>query len=128
MAEATAAVKGSEAQGTAVTNDGSGQGLGRGARTAGANRVVPAVVWLSPVGHSGRAGLSYDDGRGSGVQGSGGDGQEEAGEGRRWCERKANPSPLLIAKPMQPKSPVPLNFTNLANLSVSASPHANQNF
>ena len=25
--------------------------------------------------------------------------QEEAGEGRRWCERKANLSPLLIAKP-----------------------------
>ena len=23
--------------------------------------------------------------------------QEETGEGRRWCERKANPSPLLIA-------------------------------
>ena len=23
--------------------------------------------------------------------------QEETREGRRWCERKANPSPLLIA-------------------------------
>ena len=26
---------------------------------AGANRVVPAVVWLSQAGHSGSAGLSY---------------------------------------------------------------------
>ena len=29
-----------------------------GARSAGANRVVPAVVWLSQAGNSGRAGLS----------------------------------------------------------------------
>ena len=57
-----------------MTNCGSDLGLGRGARAAGANRVVPAVVWLSQAGLSGSAGLNYGGGGGSEVQGSGRDG------------------------------------------------------
>ena len=60
-------------------------------RTAGTNRVVPAVVWLSQAGHSGCAGLSYDGGRGSGAgRGSGGGGGSEVqgsdrdGSGTDW--------------------------------------------
>ena len=49
---------GSDSERSAVTNGGSDPGLGRGARAAGANRVVPAVVWLSQARHSGRVGLS----------------------------------------------------------------------
>ena len=57
----------------AMTNGGSDPGLGRGARVAGANRVVPAVVWLSQTGHSVSAGLRHGGGRGNGA-GRGSDG------------------------------------------------------
>ena len=61
------------------SNGGSDRGLGRGARAAGANRVMPAVVWLSQAGHRGSAGLSYGGGRGNEAQGHGRD-----GSGRDW--------------------------------------------
>ena len=54
--------------------------------------------------------------------------QEKAGEGRRWCDRKANPSPLFISLTRQPKSHFPLNFAVIANLAKPASPPALQNF
>ena len=54
-------------------------------RAAGANRVVPAVVWLSQAGHSGCAGLSYGGGRGSGAgRRSGGGTGGSSGHGRGW--------------------------------------------
>ena len=69
-----------------MTNGGSDPGLGNGARAAGANRVVPAVVWLSQTGHSGSAGLRHGGGRGNGAgrgsYGSTGD-SSETGERRR---------------------------------------------
>ena len=61
------------------SNVSSDPGLGRGARAASANRVVPAVVRLSQAGHSGSAGLSYGGGRGREAQGYGRD-----GSGRDW--------------------------------------------
>ena len=54
--------------------------------------------------------------------------QEKTGEGRRWCDQKANPSPLFISLTRQPKSHFPLNFAVIANLAKPASPPALQNF
>ena len=42
-----AAVTNGGSNGSGVTNGGSDPRLDRGAHTAGVNRVVPAVVWLS---------------------------------------------------------------------------------
>ena len=71
--------------GSGVTNGGSDPRLGRGARAAGANRVMSAVVWLSQTGHSGSAGLRHGDGKGNGeagAQGSEAQGTAEAGRGK----------------------------------------------
>ena len=54
--------------------------------------------------------------------------QKKTGEGRIWCERKANPSPLFISLTRQPKSHFPLNFAVIANLAKPASPPALRNF
>ena len=54
--------------------------------------------------------------------------QEKTGEGRKGCERKANPSPLFISLTRQPNSHFPLNFAIIANLANPASPPALQNF
>ena len=62
------------------------------------------------------------------AQGCGKVTQEKTGEGRRWCERKANPSPLFIGLMRQPKSHFPLNFAIIANLAKPASPPTLQNF
>ena len=81
-----------------MTNGGSGQGLGHGARAAGANRVVQAVVWLSQAGHSGHAGLSYGGGKGCGAgRGSGGGtgDSSKTGERRIRSDRMASPFPFF---------------------------------
>ena len=54
--------------------------------------------------------------------------QEKIGEGRRWCDRKANPSHLFISLTRQPKSHFPLNFAVTTNSAKPASPPALQNF
>ena len=115
----------------AVTNGGSDPRLGRGARAAGVNRVVPAVVWLSQAGHSGSARHSYGDGRGNGA--GRGSGQRSSGHGRGW-ERKMkgvkskNPLPSSYRTSRVAEEPFSHNFAILANLAKSASPPALQNF
>ena len=112
--------------GSGVTNGDSDLRLGRAARAAGVNRVVPAVVWLSQAGHSGSARLSYGGGRGNGA-GRG------SGHGRGW-ERKMkgvkskNPLPSSYRTSRVAEEPFSHNFAILANLAKSASPPALQNF
>ena len=126
-----AAVTNDGSDGSGVTNDGSGLRLGRGARAAGVNRVVPAVVWLSQAGHSGSARLSYGGGRGNGA--GRGSGQRSSGHGRGW-ERKMkgvkskNPLPSSYRTSRVAEEPFSHNFAILANLAKSASPPALQNF
>ena len=62
-----AAVTNGDSDGSGVTNGGSDPRLGRGARAAGVNRVVPAVVWLSQTGHGESARLRHGGGRGNGA-------------------------------------------------------------
>ena len=109
----------------AVTNGGSDPRLDRGARAAGVNRVVPAVVWLSQARHSGSARHSYGGGRGSG--------QRSSRHGRGW-ERKMkgvkrkNPLPSSYRTSRVAEEPFSHNFAILANLAKSSSPPALQTF
>ena len=120
-----AAVTNGGSDGSGVINGGSDPRLGRGARAAGVNWVVPAVVWFSQSGHSGSAGLSYGGGRGNGA--GRGSGQRSSGHGRGW-ERKMkgvkskNPLPSSYRTSMVAEEPFSHNFAILANLAKSASP------
>ena len=75
------------------------QGSGGGDRAAGANRVVPVVVWLCQAGHSGRAGRSYDGGKGKSA--GRGSGQRSSGHIRGW-ERKT--------KGVKSQNPLPSSY------------------
>ena len=126
-----AAVTNDGSDGSGVTNGGSDPRLGHGARPAGVNRVVPAVVWLSQAGHSGSARHSYGSGRGNGA--GRGSGQRSSGHGKGW-ERKMkgvkskNLLPSSYRTSRVAEEPFSHNFAILANLAKSASPPALQNF
>ena len=126
-----AAMTNGGSDGSGVTNGDSDPRLGRGARAAGVNRVLPAVVWLSQAGHSGSARLSYGGDRGNGA--GRGSGQRSLGHGR-GCERQMkgvkskNPLPSSYRTSRVAEEPFSHNFSILANLAKSASPPALQNF
>ena len=126
-----AAVTNGGSDGSGVTNGGSDPRLGRGARAAGVNRVVPAVVWLSQAVHSGIARLSYDGGRGNGA--GRGLGQRSSGHGRGWEKqmkgvKSKNPLPSSYRTSRVVEELFSYNFFILANLAKSTSPPALQNF
>ena len=117
--------------GSGVSNGGSDPRLGHGARAAGVNRVVLAVVWLSQARHSGSARLSYGGSRGNGA--GRGSGQRSSGHGRGWDRqmkgvKSKNPLPSSYRTSRVAEEPFSYNFAILANLAKFASPPALQNF